>query len=437
MRLVPVAYLSSYVLSLLGNSIAAIALPLLILQLTGSALSAGILAAATAIPAVIAGVGMGVVIDRINRRTSSVVTDLISAAAIAALPLVDLVSDLNLGWFILFGVLGSLGDVPGMTARETLLPAVVRASGMSAERLIGLREALGAVAVLAGPAAAGGLMILLDGSTVLWVTAGTSFVAALITLLIPHRVGAVSPRDAATSTTPSVRRELKEGLVLLFRTSPFLRTMTLVNLIMVVVIAGLQGLVLPFHFTAIGEPGLVGFVLSGIAAGTLVGGALYALLGTRGPRRAWFITGISGMAVGIAIICLLPPMPVMLTGAVVAGAFSGLVGSLLGVLFLERIPDRMRGRVLGTQNAIMTLAPSLGIVIAAVITEYWTVGSAGIVFAAVWALAAIGALVAPALRDLSRESAVDQAPPAAADDADPAAASRTTCTDPEPAREQQ
>ena len=75
----PVLYLSSYFVSVLGNSIAAIALPLIVLQATGSAMSAGWVAAATAVPAVFAGLFMGVVIDRINRITSSVLTDLVSA----------------------------------------------------------------------------------------------------------------------------------------------------------------------------------------------------------------------------------------------------------------------------------------------------------------------------------------------------------------------
>ena len=119
----PVLYLASYFVSVLGNSIAAIALPLIVLQATGSAMSAGWVAAATAVPAVLAGLFMGVVIDRINRVTSSVVTDLVSAASIAALPIVDGLVGLEVGWFVLFGVIGSLGDVPGMTAREALLPA--------------------------------------------------------------------------------------------------------------------------------------------------------------------------------------------------------------------------------------------------------------------------------------------------------------------------
>ena len=64
MNLLPVTYLASHVLSLLGNSIAGIALPLIVLSTTDSALGAGTVAAATAIPAVLAGLFMGVVIDR-------------------------------------------------------------------------------------------------------------------------------------------------------------------------------------------------------------------------------------------------------------------------------------------------------------------------------------------------------------------------------------
>ncbi|MEH3089035.1 MAG: MFS transporter, partial [Microbacterium arborescens] len=188
MRTAPVAYLASYLLSLLGNSIAGIALPLIVLNVTGSVLGAGVVAAATAVPAVLAGLFMGVVIDRIDRRTASVVTDLVSAGSIAALPVVDLVWGLDLGWFIVLGVLGSLGDVPGMTAREALLPAIVRHSGASAERMVGTREALGAVALIVGPAAAGTLMILFEGSAVLWITAATSAAAAVLTLLVPRRV---------------------------------------------------------------------------------------------------------------------------------------------------------------------------------------------------------------------------------------------------------
>lgn len=403
MNLVPIAYLVSYLLSLLGNSIAGIALPLIVLQITGSALGAGTVAAATAIPAVLAGLVMGVVIDRINRRTSSVVTDLISAASVAALPLIDVVSGLNLGWFVLFGIIGSLGDVPGMTARDALLPAIVRHGGISAERLMGLRETLAAVALLVGPAAAGTLMVLFDGPTVLWITAATSLAAALVTLLIPHRVGAI---DTHHSVSPAARGswgQLRDGWRVMFR-SPFLVVTTVLSLASIVVLASLQGLILPVYFTLIEQPGMLGFVLSTVAAGLLIGGIVYSVAGGRGRRRTWFLAGLSGSTIGFGLIATLPTVGVVFAGAFVVGFSSGLFGSLIGVLMIERIPDQMRGRIMGTQNAIMTAAPPLGIVAASLLTEYFGVHVASIALVSVWLVALFLGLFARSLSNLeSRE----------------------------------
>lgn len=404
MKLAPVACLASYLLSLLGNSIAGIALPLIVLQVTGSALGAGAVAAATAIPAVLAGLVMGVVIDRINRRTSSVVTDLVSATSVAALPLIDLISGLSLGWFILFGVIGSLGDVPGMTARDAPLPAIVRHGGIASERLMGIREALGAVALLLGPAAAGTLMVLFDGSTVLWITAATSLAAALLTLFIPHRVGAIVTADgAAAATTGSGWTQLRDGWRALFR-SPFLVVTTTLSLASVIVLASLQGLILPVYFTLVEQPGMLGFVLTALAAGMLVGGTIYAVAGPRGRRRAWFLTGLIGSALGFGIIAALPSARIVFAGAFIVGLSSGLFGSLLGVLMIERIPEQMRGRIMGTQNAIMTAAPPVGIVAAAVLTEYAGANVAAIALAAVWLVALILGLSARSLRNLEPET---------------------------------
>lgn len=401
MRITPIAYLSSYLLSLLGNSIAAIALPLIVLQTTGSALGAGIVAASIALPAVLAGLFMGVVIDRINRRTSSVVTDLISAAAIAALPIIDVVSGLSIGWFVLFGIIGSLGDVPGMTARETLLPAVVRHSGVSAERLIGLREALGAVAMLIGPAIAGVLITVLDGSAALWITAGTSFLAALITLLIPHRVGRIGEAESAESAAPvgSGWQQLRAGWRAL-ASSRFLLAATSITLVAVTVLAALQALVLPVYFTVIEQPGLLGFVLTALAAGMLVGAGLFAAIGARGSRRVWFVIGLLGTTVGFALIAWLPTPAVVFAGAVVVGAASGVLNSVLGVLLIERIPELLRGRILSSQNAIMTLAAPAGIMAAALLVEYASLEIAAAGIAALWVIALIVGLSSRSLRTL-------------------------------------
>ena len=409
MRPVPVLYLASYTLSLLGNSIAAVVFPLIVLQLTGSLLSTGILVATTALPAFLAGLFAGVVIDRVNRRTSSVVADLISAASIAALPVVDLITGLDLGWFILFGILGAFGDVPGMTAREAMLPAILRHSTLTAERLIGIRESLAALVIIVGPAAAGTLMVLFEGSTVLWITAATSLAAALLTLLIPRGVGALLPSPQQghpdAPAVLSVWAQLMAGWQVLFRSNRTLRAVTMLSLAMVAVLTALQGMLLPAHFAFIAQPGLLGFVLTAIAAGTIVGGGLYAVFGARGRRRSWFAVGLIGTVAGIGVVAVLPALPVLFGGAFLFGLSSGLFGSLIGVLMLEGIPEQMRGRIMGTQNSLMMLAAPIGMVAVALVGEQFGLRMAGTFAAAVWLVAAVLALIAPALRTLEAPAA--------------------------------
>lgn len=400
MRIIPIAYLASYTLSLLGNAIAGIALPLIILQATGSALSAGIVASASAIPAVIAGLFAGVVIDRINRRTSSAIADLVSAISVGALPVVDSISGLSLGWFIALGIIGSIGDVPGRTAREALLPAIVRSGGVSAERLVGIREGLGALTMLVGPAVAGALLMWLNGSAIFWVTAATSLAAAMLTLCIPHRAGAlVHPLDSQAQREGTTWQRLRGGWRVMF-TDRFLRSVTLLGLASATVITGLQGLILPVHFTLSDEPGMLGFVLSAMAAGMMLGAGIYAALGTRGNRRAWFAIGVGGVLLGFLSMASLAATWLIFAGAFVVGLSSGLFSSLLGVLLIERTPEHMRGRIMGTQNAMMTAAPAIGIMLAASLTELVTLRLAAFCIASIWLFAAIAALITPALRDL-------------------------------------
>lgn len=403
MRFITGAYLSSYALSLLGNSIAGVALPLIVLQATGSALGAGTVAAATAVPAVIAGLLMGVVIDRINRRTSSVVTDLISAAAVAALPIVDAITGLSLGWFILFGIIGAVGDVPGMTAREALLPAVLRRSGDSAERIVGIREGIAGVTILIGPAIAGTLMVLLEGSTVLWITAATSLLAALVTLLIPHETGVIVADERAPLAAGSVWRQLHEGWLSLLR-NRLLLSLTVIGLASIAVLGSLQGLVLPLYFTVIGEPGLFGFVLSALALGTLVGAAVYAVLATRLGRRAWLLLSAAGITGGIALMAALPSPWLVFAGAFLVGLFSGLINSLVGVLTIERIPEALRGRILSTQNALMMVAAPAAILLAGAVAEFAGVGVAAWVVASLWIGALVVILAARSLRTLDSDA---------------------------------
>ena len=313
-------YLLSCACSLLGNSVASVVLPLVLLATTGDALAAGTLALICAAPQFVIGLVGGALTDRFNRRNVSVVSDILSAASVALLPIVDMIWGLSFGWFVALGLLGAVGDIPGMTARDSLVPAVCERDGRSLQKFMGLTQSLDSLVVIAGPALAAFLVGAAGSVNALWFTAAMSLSAALLTLTLPRSLGAVCgaatpaasptgvPAARAVSSTkdesrrgllPDAWQALRDGAHVLFASDTLLRSSMLISFGIVMVMGSLQGLVLPVHFTAANSPELLGYVLSAMSAGMLASSLGYAALAHKLRRRTWYILSLTGMALGI------------------------------------------------------------------------------------------------------------------------------------------
>lgn len=401
-------YLGSYSLSLLGNGIATVLFPLLVLAKTGDILAAGILASVTAAVAAVIGVLAGVVVDRVNRRTVSIISDVLSAASIAALPVVDMLWGLNLTWFIVLGVIGAFGDIPGMTARETMLPRLTQLDGGkpgALDRLVGLRESLSAALMLIGPGV-GGLLVFLLGvsSVVLFITAGTSLAAAVLSFVLSTRAGEIDSMSSGAGRAGlmgvrGVFADLAAGWRFLLGHRLVLGA-SILTAVFVAVLAGLQATILPAYFTREQLPELSGFAVTGIALGSLFGAGVYAATIGRSSRRAWFIVGMVGSVIGFVALGMLGAPWLVIAAAVLIGLTNAPMSAVLGVATIEATPDHMRGRVLGAQNALVLAAPAITAAPIAAIASGFGLTVAGIGVAAVMAVTAVIALLAPTFRSL-------------------------------------
>jgi hypothetical protein len=73
---------------------------------------------------------------------------------------------------------------------------------------------------------------------------------------------------------------------------------------------------------------------------------------------------------GFIVIATLGHVSVLLGGAVIVGLGGGCLNSVVGLTFIESTRDAERGRVLGAENALLTLFPGAGIALAAVLIEF-------------------------------------------------------------------
>lgn len=398
---VSMRFLASSALSLLGNSISSVALPLALLVATGDALAAGTLALICMLPQAAAGVVGGGVLDVLNRRDVSAFSDLVSAASVAMLPVIDATVGLSFGWFVAFGLIGAIGDVPGMTARDALLPAVCKRDGVDMQRFVGVSQSAESLVAVVGPSAAAFIVGLSGPIVVFVVTAAASALAACMTLSIPRETGKVPAKDVRERGAISAALvSAKSGLRTLLTGDPFLRACVVFTLLMVAALGGFQGIVLPVHFVEEGRADLLGFVLASISAGLLAGTGAYSLLAKRLSNRTWYFVSLLGMLAGMMLMSLLPAFPLLLLGAATLGLFSGPFSALLGFRMLEAIPDEVRGSVLGVQNSLLLIASPASVFVASALTSLLGVNAAAATLAAAWLFFTVYAFATKPMRNI-------------------------------------
>ena len=388
-------FVAAEAFSLFGNSAIAIVLPWLVLTRTGDPAVTGLVAAVAALPAIVAALVGGWLIDKVGQRRMSVLADLGSAVSVAALAVVDRVFGLDLGWFVALGILGALFDVPGMTARETLMGRVARTSGVTLDKIASLRQAVFSLAFLGGPALAGVLLAVLDPIQVVWVTAGCSLAAGLCMLALPLTAPEVTAPEVATPEVAGI------GGMDTIRGSAPLRAMLVIGFGSAVVVAPLLGVLLPAHFNRLNEPTWFGFTMSAFAVGSMIGAVLYAVLAARSRRVVW-VGGLLLQTVGMVGFTTLHGVWPVAVGSALVGVGSGLLSPVFLVFFTEQVAESVRGRVLGLFNALALIASPLGLGAVALTLSVTTLERTATWLLAAWVLVMAYAFASKGMRTFAQ-----------------------------------
>lgn len=241
-------------------------------------------------------------------------------------------------------------------------------------------------------------------------TAALSLCAALITLSIPRSVGEIKTEKSVVSEAAaeegflsSTIVSLKVGLKVMFKTNGIITASILLSVAMTMVLGAFQGLVFPVFFTEIGQPEHLGYVLSALSLGLLIGPLVYAVVTDKLKRHTWFVISMAGMVVGMSIMASLPSYPILLFGAFFAGLTCGPFSALLGFLVLDKVPEENRGAVFGFQNSLLLIASPAAIFITSIFVSLFSVKTASWILLGCWVAITIAALLNPSMRKLNDE----------------------------------
>jgi len=398
----PLALLEAAVLiSGIGNGIAAVAIPWLILERTGQPTAAGIVGAATALPLLVSALFSGSVVDTLGRRRTSVLSDVLSAMSVAAIPLVDRWLGLDLTLIVVLAVIGSIFDPAGATARETMLPDVSAEARWPLTRANSVHEATWGLSYFIGPGIGGLLIAAVGAVTTLWAVA-LGFVTSAVLISFVRAPG--TGRPEAADRPESLLRGALDGLAFVWH-DRLLRAMTIVTMAVVAVYMPIEGVILPVIFQRQGDPQRLGWVLTAMSAGGIAGALSYALVAAKLKRHTAFIGSIVIACVAILAMALAPSYGWLIVTGAIAGFFWGPVDPLMNLAMQTRTPPPMRGRVLGVLMSVGYAAGPIGYLAAGPLVQRFgpeaTFVGVGVAIVAV----GVAAALTPAFRDFDAPGA--------------------------------
>ncbi|MFI5670215.1 MFS transporter [Streptomyces sp. NPDC051704] len=398
------AVLAANTISIAGSSVTLIGVPWFVLQTTGSAGRAGVVAFCATLPVVIAALVGGPVIDRIGRRRVSALSDLVCAVSVGSIPLLHYAGVLEFWMLCALMAVGGLVHTPGLTARGVLLPNLAEHAGTPLTRAASLYDAVSRGARMIGAALAGVLIAFFGAESALLLDAATFAVSALLVSAFLRGIPAAEPQPAAGKISlAGYRAELAEGWTFLTR-APLLMGITLMVMMTNGLDQGWSAVLLPVHGReALGGATAVGLLVSVFGGFALLGALLYGVWGERFPRRAVFTAAF--------LLCGAPryavaaftdtPLPLAVTMAL-SGLGAGVLNPILTTVVYERIPEELRSRVSGVTTAGCELTMPLGGLAAGLLVDGFGATRTLLLFGGTYLLVTLSPLVFPAWRTMER-----------------------------------
>jgi len=340
-----------------GNSAVHIAIPWLVLETTRSSANAGVVLGISGFSVIFTAPIIGGLIAVLGARPVSIWADIISAGSVVLFPIVGTLFGLNLASLLIIAIVGAMFDPAGATARKSLIQAVAERDGLSLLKFNGTYEAAATIGTVIGPTGAALAIGFVGINAAFYLIAIVFLLASCLAFFIP--VVTTHVRSERSFSINNVFSETRIGMNALWRDKPLLSLVGLYTLLTAIYMP-VESIVLSRYFQDLNEPRTLGFVLSAMSVGIVIG----ALQFHRAVRH--FSPGnlvIISMTLIGAVVCAMAFLPnaIIFIGLGLAlGLAFGPVSPMSNFLVQQRMPQHLHGPVFGTQFSLMYLATPAG-----------------------------------------------------------------------------
>lgn len=326
----------------------------LVFELSGSPLKLGLLGAAGAVPQILVSLFGGVLADRLDKRKVLMVTSLVVASLLLLLAVLELTRVVEVWHVIVIAALIGLTSGFDWPARQAFFPNLIERKHMMSA--VALNSVLWQGTRMIVPAI-GGIVIAVSSTAIVFLAAAAGFFTMFLVLTSLKIVHRVAQRGNSL-------HQFVEGLRFIGSSKLFV---ILIPLTWVVTFFGVSYIQLMPAFAEIlgvGERGF-GFLVSASGVGSVTGTILTVFIqNTR--RLGWVILGGSFCAtLALLGFSAVTGYASSIENAYVVAMGFVLLMSMFNSLYLissmtvlqMRVPDALRGRVMGIHGITFSLIP--------------------------------------------------------------------------------
>ena len=344
-----------------------IAMAWLVFELSNSPLDLGLLGAATAVPNILATLIGGLVADRVNRRTILILTTGISTVLMLLLAALDATGLVRV-WHVLL-ISGLLGLVQGFDfpARSSIFPSLIEPKQMLSA--VALNSILWQGSRMIFPAI-GGILIALTDTSLIFVLCGLGFITMLMVLCWLEVVQVIQAKADPW-------HEFKEGLRFVLHHRLFLTLILLTWISMFFGTSYIQIMPIFADILQSGERGY-GLLISATGVGS-VAGNLFISRFQQSRRLGLMMLSCAALApfslIGFSLVAgtlanVAGAFWLASLFAVMTAAFSSVfLVSSMTVLQLK-VPDKLRGRVMGIHSITWSMIALGGLIAGALASKF-------------------------------------------------------------------
>jgi MFS family permease len=375
------------VISNLGNNFSYLALSVLAYRVTGSALSVGLMLAATTLPVLLIRPLAGVLVDRGDRQRIMIASDLVRALLIAAVPTL---AQFHLGWVYGLAFLSSVAAQFFRPAFQSVIPDLVDEGALMAANA--LHQSSQKLTEVVGFALAGLVATTIALPLVFYFDALTFVISAVcIAVISVPRV----PLDSSANQT--VSESLLEGLRFIRRDRVLSANLAIAG-VAPIPPGALAALLLVFTIHALrSDPFGYGLLESAMGLGVVLGGLILGKQANRFPPGQLFGLSLAGMGLAILVLSRLDTLILALVLIFLFGILD--IASYLVPLWLvqRQTPSEFRGRVLSVWGLTIQAAFLVGMIGGSALADLLDVRTV-LAGAGIW-LVGVGFVTRSLLRD--------------------------------------